>query len=169
MRADNEFYVDGVLRKRWDYPSRTYTEWDAARAVTFTRPYNAAEAVEADLIQASAAREAKAADARARFVSGIGGLTAALTAAQADVITAQNAQSAAAADQSTAATLRLQADTVAAKKSPSLADITALAQGLSSMAVWRGQVDQMLAGSCPSSSAAARSSDRPRTPPLAAA
>jgi hypothetical protein len=56
--AVRDLYVDNVLRERWDDGTRTYTAYSATGSVTSTRPYTAAENVNADALVTAAAEQA---------------------------------------------------------------------------------------------------------------
>jgi len=43
-----DYYVDNVLRERWDDTTRTYTAWDEDGVETENRPYSAEENARAD-------------------------------------------------------------------------------------------------------------------------
>jgi hypothetical protein len=86
------FDRDGVLRRWWDYDTRTYHEYDEEGTETLSRPFDADEAANADALAAQQAADDKRAALRQQLASGVTAILAARDAASADVAQADNLQ-----------------------------------------------------------------------------
>lgn len=57
----NDVYIGERLRRRWDYDTGVYTEWDANGGVTVQRPFTADETAEATAFRSTTTSAANAA------------------------------------------------------------------------------------------------------------
>lgn len=129
-----------VVTQVYDFATLTYTR-TVDGVVVETRPLTPEETTWVTALERQRVVVATAAVTRSDLAAGLAALASAQAAASADIPTAQATAAAATADKAAALSLKALADALAVKAVPVLADIKALAQGVSLLCQYRADAD----------------------------